>query len=525
MGLKPAVDISILIPAYNAMPELTRTLDSVVGQSYDAKRMEVIVVDDCSNDESWEEVCRFAASYPDLIVAERLTAPSGSPARPRNVALSKARGEFVFFLDADDWFNEHAVSKMLEHAREWRSDVLLVKLAGANGREVPKSMFTHDQQKVDVYRSKVMWSLGPLKLFRRSLLLENDLRFFEEGMPEDLHVVVPAMCLADVVSVASDYDYCFVSLRNAALSQGENASLSIWNDWESNVRSYEALMAFIDENTTDEQRSAALMRRLFRRDVFEMIASMGKGEPSRESYDRVKELFKSYYVEQVYRTCPVEKRLVLDSFFFGSYEDLDRVVGAVSSGVGSACFDSRRGRLFGRLSHVRNVPRSDITEGVQVSCALESFEFASDGEIDFSGCLMVDGVPCSWMKDAKMLLICKDGHGLWRASLPCEISSVGSVASIETMLRWKCKGTLKPILGWISMLGASKLRLCLQINTRGYRRNCYLDKWSIKNVLACGSTQVVGDGVLLDGRSVILGGRVFKVLLSEEGKAMLVAAD
>lgn len=525
MGLKSAVDISILIPAYNAMPELTRTLESVVGQSYDAERMEVIVVDDCSNDESWGEVCRFAASYPDLIVTERLTAPSGSPARPRNVALSKARGEYVFFLDADDRLNEHAVSKMLEHAREWCSDVLLVKLVGENGREVPKSMFTHNQPRVDVYRSKVMWSLGPLKLFRRSLLLKNDLRFFEEGMPEDLHVVVPAMCLAGVVSVASDYDYCFVSLRDAALSQGENASLSIWDDWESNARSYEALMAFIDENTTDEQRSAALMRRLFRRDVFEMIVSMGKGEPSRESYDRVKELFKSYYVEQVYRTCPVEKRLVLDSFFFGSYEDLDRVVGAVSSGIGSACFDSRRGRLFGWLPYVCSVPRSDITEGVQVTCALESFEFASDGEIDFAGCLMVDGVPCSWMKDAKMRLICKDDHGLWRVSLPCEISSVESVASIETMLRWKCKGTLKPILGWISMLGASKLRLCLQMRTHGYRRNCYLDKWSIKNVLACGGAQVAGDDVLLGGRSVILGGRDFKVLLSEEGKAMLAAAD
>ena len=256
-----------------------------------------------------------------------------------------------------------------------------------------------------------------------------------------------------------------------------------------------------------------------------MIVSMGKGEPSRESYDRVKELFKSYYVEQVYRTCPVEKRLVLDSFFFGSYEDLDRVVGAVSSGIGSACFDSRRGRLFGWLPYVCSVPRSDITEGVQVTCALESFEFASDGEIDFAGCLMVDGVPCSWMKDAKMRLICKDDHGLWRVSLPCEISSVESVASIETMLRWKCKGTLKPILGWISMLGASKLRLCLQMRTHGYRRNCYLDKWSIKNVLACGGAQVAGDDVLLGGRSVILGGRDFKVLLSEEGKAMLAAAD
>ncbi len=268
------IDVSIVVPAYNAMPELERALDSVLAQTYPRQRMELVVTDDCSSDGTWEVLCRYQAEYPDLLNIQRLKEPSGSPAKPRNAGLERAQGKYVFFLDADDWLGEEAIERMLDHAVEWNSDVLLVKMRGENGREVPKSMFFGNQPAVDVCHSKVFWSIGPLKLFRRELLMQNSLRCYEGGMPEDLYLTVPAMKLARVVSVAADYDYLHVSWR---VEENANATLRLWRDFESNKAAYDALIKLVSELFTEEEYAAVLKERLIKTDCANILAACEKG--------------------------------------------------------------------------------------------------------------------------------------------------------------------------------------------------------------------------------------------------------
>ena len=196
------IDVSIVIPAHNAMPRLTRALDSLLAQTYPCERMEVLVTDDGSTDATWETLCMYQERYPALFKVERLEVASGSPAKPRNVALEKAQGKYVFFLDADDWLGSEAIERMLDHAVEWGSDVLLVKMWGENGREVPKPMFDRNQPKADIATSKICWTFAPLKLFRRDLVA--DMRF-PNDMPEDIPFVLEAYLRAKCISVAADY--------------------------------------------------------------------------------------------------------------------------------------------------------------------------------------------------------------------------------------------------------------------------------------------------------------------------------
>lgn len=364
------IDISIVIPAYNAMPEFKKTLESLVGQTYDLSRMEVIVTDDCSSDDTWDEVRRFAASYPDLFVLERLDEPSGSLAKPRNVGLEKARGTYVFFLDADDWLGEKAVEKMLDHAVEWDSDVLLVKMKGENGRDVPKSMFKGNRPKVDVCTSKVMWSIGPLKLFRRSLIEDHGLRFFEGGMPEDLHLVIPALRFANVVSVASDYDYYHVSWRE---DEEQNASNSIWTDYDSNMRSYTHLIDFIDEHFNEAERSAVLMKRIFRLDVLNMLEHLSQetSEDQERHLACIKKLFGPYYVEEAYKTCPLQKRLILDAAFFGDSALLATVVANGEQLANRCSYEVVDGRIVCSIPASMGTLSLDVSETVSLKCKIE----------------------------------------------------------------------------------------------------------------------------------------------------------
>jgi glycosyltransferase involved in cell wall biosynthesis len=93
--------ISVVIPVYNRSWELQRALDSLARQTM--RDFEVIVCDDGST----EDIRSVLAPFESLIEISYLRIEnSGGPARPRNVAIGKARGEWIAFLDSDDWWDD-----------------------------------------------------------------------------------------------------------------------------------------------------------------------------------------------------------------------------------------------------------------------------------------------------------------------------------------------------------------------------------------------------------------------------------
>lgn len=96
--------VSVVTPCYNAKAYIASTIDSVQKQTY--THWEMLVVDDCSTDNSAEIVKQMAQE--DLRIRYLKTEkPSGSPTMPRNIALDNARGQYIAFLDADDlWMPE-----------------------------------------------------------------------------------------------------------------------------------------------------------------------------------------------------------------------------------------------------------------------------------------------------------------------------------------------------------------------------------------------------------------------------------
>jgi glycosyltransferase involved in cell wall biosynthesis len=91
--------VSVVIPAYNREKTIMKALSSVGGQTY--QNVEVIVVDDCSSDRTVEVVREAKYRIPVRVIA--LDRNQG-PATARNVGIDAARGEYVAFLDSDDWW-------------------------------------------------------------------------------------------------------------------------------------------------------------------------------------------------------------------------------------------------------------------------------------------------------------------------------------------------------------------------------------------------------------------------------------
>lgn len=91
--------VSVIIPCFNAAAFIADTVNSVLAQTY--LNFELIVVDDCSTDDSAEILRALAGTDPRVVLA-RMTKNTGAPAAPRNVGVRAARGGWVAFLDADD---------------------------------------------------------------------------------------------------------------------------------------------------------------------------------------------------------------------------------------------------------------------------------------------------------------------------------------------------------------------------------------------------------------------------------------
>ena len=91
--------VSVIIPVYNIERHLAQCLDSVAGQSLGD--IEVICVDDGSTDGSPAILARYAARSARFRV---VTQANAGPGEARNAGLALAGGEYVIFLDSDDWF-------------------------------------------------------------------------------------------------------------------------------------------------------------------------------------------------------------------------------------------------------------------------------------------------------------------------------------------------------------------------------------------------------------------------------------
>lgn len=158
--------LSIIVPVYNVRPFLEDCLASLVNQT--VKDYELILVDDGSSDGSAEIIERYAKSYPKLI--KTLRVENGGQGRARNFGIDMASGEFLGFVDSDDWVVPEMYEKLIARAEETDADLVYCDLMGsyADGRTEYLPCVLH-QNKMSAAGSACN------KLFRRQLV--GDVRF------------------------------------------------------------------------------------------------------------------------------------------------------------------------------------------------------------------------------------------------------------------------------------------------------------------------------------------------------------
>ena len=113
--------VTIVVPCYNVENYLARCLDSLLAQTY--KNLEVIMVEDCSTDDTRALVCEYEKKYDNFhaIYNEK----NGGLGNARNVGIAATESKYIGFLDSDDWLPENYVSEMLNTLIEGKADLAM----------------------------------------------------------------------------------------------------------------------------------------------------------------------------------------------------------------------------------------------------------------------------------------------------------------------------------------------------------------------------------------------------------------
>ena len=247
--------VSVIIPVYNTMPYLTELLNSLEAQDLDSKRFEVIAVNDGSTDYSGEILDVYAKRNANFRVVHQ--ANSGWPGKPRNVGIDIARGEYVFFCDGDDVLGHEALRRMVDYAKKNDVDVLIPKMVGLGGRRVMAALYR--TTRLDTPLDVALRSLNPIKLIRRSLMLDTGIRFKEEPVRlEDGMAVAQAYMAAKRISILTGYDFYHARSR----SDGQNISIRLIEPL-GYVGSLTEIARTVTEHVSDETESRQLVAGLF----------------------------------------------------------------------------------------------------------------------------------------------------------------------------------------------------------------------------------------------------------------------
>lgn len=208
--------VSVIIPTYNAELTLSRCLDSLLNQSF--KNIEIIVVDDMSTDNTIELAHHYQLAYP--VVSVYLSDKKGMAGGARNIGIRKANGNYISFIDADDWVDTNYLYHMVHALSENQADIAISAVKrewehrkdSAYRYEYGIGNLISGRYAITLLSNKLdqdvsISSIVCNKLFRTSLLQENSLSFLENSVNEDDVFTFFALRKAKKVAIVGHTNY------------------------------------------------------------------------------------------------------------------------------------------------------------------------------------------------------------------------------------------------------------------------------------------------------------------------------
>lgn len=311
--------VSVVIPVYNIERHLRQCLDSVAGQSL--RDIEVICVDDGSTDDSPKILADYASRDSRFRI---ITQSNAGPGAARNTGMAWAAGEYLIFLDSDDWFEPDFLERMVAKAESTGADVTIcraVEFDTETGRELPSewmlkseylpgAAFSPEEVADHLFQFTYGWPWD--KLYRAGFVKDAGLYYPPLPNSEDLVFVFQGLALAEKLAV----------VENVLVHHRVNRVSSVSNSRHQDPEvPYQALTLF--RQGLEKRELYARYERSFLNWAMEFlvwnVANMGERKAQRQYFYKLKRTWLPAMAFDAYPKCYYENGFTYQKYLLARY--------------------------------------------------------------------------------------------------------------------------------------------------------------------------------------------------------------
>ena len=297
--------ISIVTPIYNSFHQMKRNL-RILG-NYPMEGIELIIVDDCSKDDSYEQAISYSenVTFPIKILKNQT---NSGPGVSRNKGIEDASGDYITFVDSDDYLSEDFYEQMCPLMEQGIDciifDYQFVSDSGEKlgyGHSVDSNILQHGLLEQN---SAFVYTFGSTvgKLYKRKILTQYNVQFGEFYRNEDMPFTKIALARCDSIYYLPKQLYNYVQLESSLM---HNSAL---NDERNCQRAFELVSEQLRDAGLEEELIAVELREVLNNSVQIMI---GRGCTNREIIDFISKHYKIGHLKNRYvKKYPVYVRMM-----------------------------------------------------------------------------------------------------------------------------------------------------------------------------------------------------------------------
>lgn len=210
--------VSVIIPVYNVEKYLEKCVQSVLNQDF--SDYEIILIDDGSADKSGEIADTLARTNSKITIIHQKNMGQGGA---RNTGIEKAAGEYLLFVDSDDYIKENTLSFLYDTAKKNNSDMVLfgMDFVDESGKSVstlvPGDSGTENLAGRELMRCLINDTYAADKLYKRSLFVDNNIKFLNRVWYEDFGVIMMLALFAEKITLTDKILYYYLQRDSSTM--------------------------------------------------------------------------------------------------------------------------------------------------------------------------------------------------------------------------------------------------------------------------------------------------------------------
>jgi CDP-glycerol glycerophosphotransferase len=247
------IKVSVIVPIYNVEEYLNECLDSLANQTL--KEIEVLIVNDASTDSSGEIALEYVDKYNNFRLFNKSL--NAGQSRARNYAITFAKGEYIAFLDGDDFVSLDAYKKLYDMSANGERDIVVGNVKRFDSKGIYDSglhikIFKENIKNTTIinYPELIYDTTSTNKLFRKKFWKENELKFPEDVIYEDIPLTFFAHYKSKSTAILSDDIYYW--RRREGINKSATQQRTDINNFYDRLNALKIVNNFFKENVDDE---------------------------------------------------------------------------------------------------------------------------------------------------------------------------------------------------------------------------------------------------------------------------------